>query len=262
MMNSIGHLIGSTITASDGEIGRMKQAFFDDQTWTVRYLVVDTGSWLSEREVLISPYSVRQPLGAEKNIAVALTRRQVENSPDIDTHQPVSRRREREYLNYYSYPEYWEGGGLWAMGAMPFVPPVSSVAMIAADTDAAAAERIAKESDVPLEDVHLRSTASVTGHDIRATDDSIGHVHDFVFDDESWAIRYLVVDTHNWWPGGKKVLLGTQWIERISWSDKMVYTKLNRAQVKNSPEYVAADPITRDYEKRLHDAFDRRGYWD
>ena len=256
MMNSIEHLVGSTITATDGDIGRIKQAFFDDQTWTIRYLVVDTGSWLAERQVLISPYAVKQPLGAAKNIDVVLTRKQVEHSPDIDTHQPVSRRHEREYLDYYAYPEYWEGGGLWAMGALPFVPPVSPTALDAA------APRAVREPDVPAEDVHLRSSASVTGHDIRATDDSIGRVHDFVFDDESWSIRYLVVDTHSWWPGGKKVLVATQWIDRISWSDKMVYTKLTRAQIKNSPEYVPADPITRDYEKRLHDAFDRRGYWD
>ena len=259
MMNSINHLVGSTIVASDGEIGRMKQAFFDDQAWAVRYLVVDTGSWLSEREVLISPYSVKQPLDAQKTIAVALTRQQVQGSPDIDTHQPVSRRHERQYLNYYAYPEYWDGGGLWAMDELPFVPPV--VPPLDAE-GAAALRRPMRESDVPAEDVHLRSTAAVTGHDIRATDDSIGHVHDFVFDDQSWAIRYLVVDTRNWWPGGKKVLVATRWIDRISWVDRTVFTLLTREQIKNSPEYVEAAPITREYEKKLHDAFKKRGYWD
>ena len=104
MLKTVGQLTGSTLTASDGEIGQIKEAYFDDHTWTIRYLVVDTGTWLSGREVLISPYSVRQPLNAD-HVDVALTRQQVENSPVIDTHQPVSRRHEQEYLSYYAYPE-------------------------------------------------------------------------------------------------------------------------------------------------------------
>ena len=253
MMNAVSDLTGATIVATDGEIGRVKQVYFDDQTWTIRYLVVDTGSWLSERQVLISPYSVRERVGG--NIAVALTLEQVKNSPDIDTHQPVSRRHERDYLNYYAYPEYWEGGGLWSMSELPFVPPVLPTAQESRLPEVKAA------GDVPAEDVHLRSSASVVGHDIRATDDSIGHVKDFVFDDASWAIRYLVVDTRNWWPGGKKVLVATRWIDRIAWGESMVYTSLNRAQVKNSPEYVEAAPITREYERELHASQDRPGYW-
>ena len=256
MMNSVGHLTGSTITATDGEIGHVKEVFFDDEAWAIRYLVIDTGTWLSGREVLVSPYAVVQPLGSGKIIDVSLTRQQVNDSPDIDTHQPVSRRHEREYLSYYAYPEYWAGGDLWAMSALPLLPPPLPAAV---ESEAESARR---EADVPAEDVHLRSSAIVTGYDIQATDDSIGHVKDFIFDDESWAVRYLVVDTRNWWPGGKKVLLATHWIDRIDWADKTVYTKLTREQIKNSPEYEEAKTINRDYEKRLHDAYGRVGYWD
>ena len=257
MLKTVGQLTGSTLTATDGEIGHIKEAYFDDHSWTIRYLVVDTGTWLSGREVLISPYSVKQPLGTVKNVDVALTRKQVEDSPVIDTHQPVSRRHEQEYLSYYAYPEYWGGSGLWAMGAFPLLPPV----LAAGEMEPAAAAE-AREANVPAEDVHLRSSANVAGYDIQATDDSIGHVKDFVFDDESWAVRYLVVDTRNWWPGGKKVLLATHWIDRIDWADKTVFTRLTREQIKNSPEYEEATPIDRDYEHRLHDAYGREGYWD
>ncbi len=203
MLRTVGDLNGSTINASDGEIGSVKEAYFDDEAWAIRYLVVDAGSWLTRRNVLISPYSVKQPLG--KIVDVSLTRDQVKNSPDIDTHKPVSRQNEQEYLGYYGYPNYWAGGGLWAMGAYPMVP-----LMVPAYAEPERVpERVIRENQVPEEDVHLRSSDKVTGYDMQASDGSIGRVADSLFEDESWAIRYLVVDTGNWWPG-KKVLVATQ----------------------------------------------------
>ena len=255
MLTSISRLDGSTISATDGDIGHVAEAYFDDKAWAIRYLVVDTGTWLAERKVLISPYVVKQPWDSGKAINVTLSKSQVENSPDIDTHQPVSRRQEREQARHYAYPEYWDGGGLWALGAFPLIPEPMPVAELEA-------ERAARDNDVRSEDVHLRSSAAVTGYDIEASDKSIGHVKDFVFDTDSWAVRYLVVDTHNWWPGGKKVLVATHWIDRIDWADKRVYVNLTREQVKASPEYVEAAPIERAYEQKLHDAYGRRGYWD
>ena len=256
MLSSVNHLIGASVTATDGEIGQVNAAFFDDQSWTIRYLVVDTGSWLVGREVLISPYAVHQPIGSVRNIDVSLTRQQVQDSPDVDTRQPVSRQHEREYLSYYAYPEYWDGGGLWGTGSFPLLPFV-------VPTPAELAANIAlREREVEVADPHLRSNVAVTGYEIRATDGSIGHVKDFVFDDESWAIRYLVVDTRNWWPGGKKVLVGTPWIDSIDWSTKAVEVGLTRERVKSSPAYDEAPTVTRDFEKRLHAAHNRQGYWD
>ena len=122
MFQSIKQLAGSRVTATDGDIGDLHDAFFDDRSWAIRYLVVDTGTWLNQRKVLISPYSVKPPLGGDRHIHVSLTQQQVKDSPDVDTHQPVSRQHERNLLGYYQYPEYWDGGGLWAMGAMPYPP--------------------------------------------------------------------------------------------------------------------------------------------
>ena len=254
MLNNLNHLTGAAVTATDGSIGHVKAAFFDDQSWVIRYLVVNTGTWLSERAVLISPYSVEQPLGSVESIDVSLTRAQVKDSPDIDTHQPVSRQHERELLGHYAYPEYWDGEGMWGMGAYPLVPASPTAQEIAAD-------RARREQNLRTDDVHLRSSSKVTGYDIQATDESIGHIEDFIFDDESWVIRYVVVDTRNWWPG-KKVLVATHWIQRIDWSTSTVHVTLTREQIKNSPEYHEALPIDRAYEQRLHDAYDRRGYWD
>jgi uncharacterized protein YrrD len=256
MLNSVLHINGSKIMAQDGEIGHVTEVYFDDDNWTIRYLVVDTGTWLAGREVLISPYAVVQPVGSVKQIAVALTQQQVSDGPTTETHLPVSRRHESEMSRYYAFPSYWEGGELWAMSALPLVPAPLPTAV---ETEAAAS---ARDADVPAEDVHLRSSANVTGYDLKATDDSIGHVSDFIFDDESWAIRYLVVDTRNWWPGGKKVLVATQWIERIDWADMTVFTTLTRTEVKASPAYDESSIISRDYEERLHASYSRADYWD
>lgn len=250
MLKSLSHLTHSTVTASDGDIGKVKAAFFDDQWWTIRYLVVDTGGWLVQREVLISPYSVKHPLGTSKNMETNLTRAAVEASPDVDTHQPVSRQHEIQMQTYYGYPDYWEGVGVWGMNDYPLLVP----------GEVTEHGPLVQLPTAP--DAHLRSNAKVTGYNIAAIDESIGHVQDFIFDDESWTIRYLVIDTRNWGPGGKKVLIATHWIESIDWATNTVHVKLTRDQVKNSPEYQEEHPIVRSYEESLHASYRRTGYWD
>ncbi len=255
MLNSISHLSGAKVTATDGDIGNVKEAYFDDRSWTVRYLVVDAGTWMTGRDVLISPYSVKQPLGGDKHLHLTLTQEQVRNSPDVDTHQPVTRQHERDCMRYYGYPEYWDGSGLWGMGAVPYpLMPVATSAELEA-------ERALKAREFRAGDTHLRSSASVTGYDIQASDDSIGEVHDFIFDDDSWAIRYLVVDTRKWWPGGTKVLVGMNWVDRIDWATKKVHVRMTREQVKSSPVFEDVSSIHREYEMRLHANVQRPGYW-
>ena len=254
MLNSMSQLTGAKLTAIDGDIGKVEEFFFDDRAWAVRYLVVDTGSWLEQRKVLISPYAVKQPLGGDKHIHTVLTQQQVKQSPDVDTHQPVSRQHERDYFDYYDYPEYWGGSSLWGMEAMPYPP------MMRSPTEIAAA-RALRARDFNASDAHLRSSAHVIGYDIQATDESIGHVQDFIFDDQNWAIRYLVVDTRNWWPGGRKVLIGMHWADRIDWATQKVLVRLTREQVMSSPIFEDVSSIHREYETRLHQNYQREGYW-
>lgn len=256
MMRSVSQLNGSILNARDGDIGRVREAYFDDEAWTIRYLVVNTGAWLTGREVLISPRAVVQPLGSNKIVDVSLTREQVKRSPPIDTHLPVSRQHERQQLEYYEYPIYWGGpASMVAMGMHPLLPIAP-----AAEFERPRVE--GGQDAVVAEDEHLRSTAKVSGYDIQASDDSIGHVEDFIFDDESWVIRHLVVDTRNWWPGGKKVLLPTRRVERIDWAGSKVFVALTRDAVKNSPDY---DPSAGDNENgedaRLYDASRNDGHW-
>jgi hypothetical protein len=239
------------IRATDGELGSVVELYFDDETWAVRYLVVDTGGWLSGRRVLISPFSIVRMDWDAMRLDVGLTKKQVQNSPNIDTHEPVSRQHEAAYLGYYGYPYYWDGPNLWGPAFFP-----AGWAVPATASTEATAERIRKES----KDSHLRSSEAVTGYHIEAADGEIGHVDGFVVDDEAWAIRYIEVATRNWLPG-KKVLVSPSWIERVSWADSKVYTGLSREAIKDAPEYGESTPITREYENRLYFHYGRPPYW-
>ena len=245
------HLKDFTVHATDGELGTVKDLYFDDESWAVRYLIVDTGKWLSGRRVLISPVSLLHLDWTAKRLDVALTKQQVEHSPEIDTHLPVSRQHEATFLGYYGYPYYWGGPYLWGPAFIP-----AGLATSEKPSAEALAERARKESS----DSHLRSTDAVTGYDIAAADGEIGHVDGFVVDDEAWAIRYLEVATRNWLPG-KKVLVSPAWIERVSWSDSKVYTGLIREVIMDAPEYIESRKIDREYENRLYIHYGRPPYW-
>jgi hypothetical protein len=251
MLTNAAFLKGLVIHATDGELGTVDQFYFDDESWAIRYLVVDTGGWLGGREVLISPISVVHTDWQGKRLNVALTKKQVENSPELDTHKPVSRQHEAAYTAYYGYNSYWGGPALWGPKFYP-----AELATLTTASAEAATNRIRKEST----DSHLRSSGRVVGYHVEATDGEIGHWDGFVVDDETWAIRYIEVATRNWLPG-KKVLVSPAWIERVSWTDSKVFTGLAREAIKSCPEYLLSRPITREYESRLHDHYGRPPYW-
>jgi sporulation protein YlmC with PRC-barrel domain len=245
MLIKIKSLAGFKLDGRDGEIGKVRDFYFDDQHWTIRYLVADTGNWLTGRQVLISPYALLVANKEEQHIAIDLTKKQIEDSPSLNSDKPVSRQFEEAYYGYYGWPAYWGGPYMWG-----FYPSIVR-------------DRKKWKTSTKGEktwDPHLRSTQEVSGYNIQATDGEIGHVEDFVLDDDTWAIRYLVIDTRNWLPG-KKVLVSPQWIERISWSKMKIFFDLPCATIKQSPEYSEESLLTRDYETRLHRHYNRPGYW-
>jgi uncharacterized protein YrrD len=244
LLNKAKALRGYKLQSLDGEIGKVKEFYFDDRHWTIRYLVADTGNWLTGRQVLISPYALTAVNNKEQYIAVDLTKQQIEDSPSLDSDKPVSRQFEDAYYGYYGWPDY---GVPYMWGPYPYI-----VRDRTKWTESGEAKKVW--------DHHLRSTHDVNGRDIQATDGEIGHVQDFIIDEETWAIRYLIVDTGNWWPG-KKVLVSPQWIERVSWSEMKVFVNLLRSDIKQSPEYTDESLITRDYETGLHRHHKRQGYW-
>ena len=223
MQYGISSMIGYEIRATDGDLGKVDEFYFDDETWTVRYIVVETGNWLSGRKVLISPVAFGKTELESRTISVNLTCSKVWSSPNIDTERPINRQHEAELNEYYQWP--WRGGYGGSFGTTPL--PLSD--------DEVLAEQEASVSE-HRDDPHLRSTREVTGYHLHATDGEIGHVEDFIVDDENWAILFLVVDTTNWLPG-KKVLLSPQWINRVEWADSSVYFNLTRESVENSSEF-------------------------
>lgn len=259
MLRKVTDLYGYTLQATDGELGKVKDVFFDDEKWTIRYLVVETGSWLNSRQVLISPYSIAGIDEVDEAISVRLTQEQVKNSPDIDTHQPVSRQMEGDFSRYYGLGNYWLGPELWGAGTYPIIRSPDEAG---AGHVPGRAEELLQQTSANPEDFHLRSADNVKGHHIQGTDDEIGHVEDFVFDDETWALRYFIVDTRNWWPGGRKVLLATHWVDRIDWAGSLVHVNLTHEQIQNSPEYDPDQPLSRDIEARLHAHYGMRNYWE
>jgi sporulation protein YlmC with PRC-barrel domain len=263
MLRSIHDLDDYDIDATDGSIGSVKDIYFDDEKWVIRYLVVETGSWLSSRRVLVSPIAIGAPDWSERRLHVSLTKEQVKNSPDIDTDKPVSRQHEIRYLGYYGYPFYWGGAGLWGNGAYPgmmigypgYAPPPYTTRPEAEDSRARA--EAARHQD---DDPHLRSCNAVLKFHIEASDGDIGHVSDLLVDDETWAVRYIVVDTSNWW-FGHKVIIAPEWIQSISWPEATVSVNLTQQDVKDAPPYDPEVQLERKQEISVHEHYGRPGYW-
>jgi len=238
-------LKGYKLDAVDGELGSVKEFYFDDQHWAIRYLVADNGNWLTGRQVLISPYALISVNKEKENIGINLNKKQIEESPSLDSDKPVSKQFEEAYYGYYGFPNYWSGAYMW--GVYPNIMRETK------------GLKEAKKQETSW-DPHLRSTNAVNGLYIQAIDGEIGHVDDFIIDDEDGAIRYLIIDTKNWW-GGKKILVSPQWIERVSWDESKVYINLTRESIKQSPEYTDDFLLTREYETNLYHHYDKKDYW-
>ena len=249
MLIAVSALKGYAVEASDGSvIGNVRDVLFDDVTWRLRWFVVDVGSWLSNRKVLIHPSSIRNPNYVGQVLPLTLTKTQIEQSPPLATDQPVSTRKEASLLGYYGSDPLWGYSyfGVDGLGA-PWggVPAYLGGGVGLADDDDG--------------DPHLRSMAEVTGYHMHAVDGEIGHAENFLVDDANWDVRYIVVDTKNWWPG-KHVLISPYAVKAVSWSDREIRLGVDRETVKSSPPWDPIAMIDQVYEKKLHGHYGWRGY--
>lgn len=247
-------LKGLPMLATDGEIGRVKDLYFDDQGWIVRYLLVDTGHWLPGRKVLIAPESVVDSSGIDDHIPVHLTRDQVRNAPDMDDDAPVSRQHEIDLARHYNWSLYWESLGVPYGPVMPVSPVVPGGGEAEQPTASAGSEE-GRDTVAGLEPedprrAHLRSVREVEGYHLHAVDGEIGHVDDVILKMNIWLIRYLVVDTRNWLPG-RHVIISPLWSDAVDWEQKALSIGLTVDDVKGSPDYRPESMIDRDYEQRL-----------
>ncbi|WP_447968157.1 PRC-barrel domain-containing protein [Nitrospira sp. M1] len=255
MLRTTHVLLNYTLRATDKDLGSVKDFYFDDESWKIRYLIADTGNWLPGRQVLIGTETLGQPDWSQEVFPIHLTAEQIEKSPDIRENAPVSLQQEDKLRAYYSWQRYW--------GDKPFIQPAAGETfglvgvtpapeIVPPDVEAAI--------QVPTGDQHLRSMNEVCGYSLNVRDGAIGHVEDFVMDDSTWQLHYIIVNTGNWLPG-KKVLIAPEWITQVNWPDQTVDLELTEEGVKNSPEFDPALPINREYESRLYDYYGRPKYW-
>jgi uncharacterized protein YrrD len=230
-LRKLRDLTDYSFQARDEELGRLKQVYFDDQLWQVRYLVVQTGSWLAEKEVLLVPAVITGIDDGSKTIQVDLTRKQIENAPPVDSEQPVSEHYQLQYFRYYGWEPYWSTDPL--SPATPAIPPF-----------------IQPETPTEPQNPHLRSSDEVSGYRLDTANGSIGHVEDIILDDQEWKVRYLEIDTGNWLPG-RHVLVSPAWVQQIDWVDQQVHVELSRELVESAPEYDSSEHISRKYQLDL-----------
>ncbi len=245
MLRSLKDIIKFKIIATDGEIGHVDDFYFDDMTFNIRYLVVETGNWFNENKVLLSPNSLNKPDFEEKSLHVNITRELVQNSPSYDSAKPISRDHEENMANHYGWPLYWTTIDSAMIGA---VPPEIDLAKEAASSN--------KETTENKNEYNLRSAKEVIGYSIQAKDGEIGEIDDFIIDDEIWSIRYAVVDTGNFL-SGKKVLIAIPWIGRIDWQSSSVFVDLTKNSIEKSPKYDHSKSINNDYENELFDHYEK-----
>jgi hypothetical protein len=246
MIHSIQSLVRADLRATDGRIGRCEDFLFDDRHWVIRYMVAKTRKWLPGRKVLISPRAIGEWDWQADEIPVDLSRQAIKESPPLESDMPVSRQYEMELAQHHNWPPYWQGPYVWGAAMTPF-PESAPLAKPMAPIE------------VPGE-AHLRSVKEVSGYDIQALDDKVGHVEDFLLDRNNWAIRYLVVDTRNWLPG-RKVLVSPDWAGSVDWKRSRVHLRMDRKAIETSPEYDRERPLRREDEAALFNHYDRKPHW-
>jgi PRC-barrel domain len=245
MLDKAKALLEYKLCSMNEEIGKVKGFYFDDRHWAIRYLVADTGSWLPGRQVLISPYALRTVSRERHRIALGVTKRQIEDAPWLAPDQLLSPQFEDAYYAFHGWPEYWRGPYAW--GPSPHPDHDGRCRRDAATAEAAWTRQ-------------LHRTSEVNGAYVQTTDGEMGHVEDFIIDDDTWAIRYLIVSARNWWPG-KRVLVSPQWIQRVMWERWEIFVALSGETIREAPEYKETLLVTREYETRLHGHYRRRRYW-
>jgi hypothetical protein len=265
LLHDIRDIEGFAIGATDGVIGHVRNLYFDDESWVIRYFVVETAAGHANRFTLVSPMALGTPDWSAKQIPATLTQEQVRKSPNIDTDKPVSRQHEIGYAGYYGYPNYWGGGGLWGAALYPDVLQAGLDGNVAGNGNQprralpayskAAASGARRENDS-----HLRSVNDVMRYYVHATDGDIGHVQGMLVDEKTWAVRYIIVNTSNWWLG-HLVLIAPEWIDDVYWAESKLMMGLTRKSIKDAPAYNPRSPMTREDETRLHAHHGRTGYW-
>jgi uncharacterized protein YrrD len=245
-------LIGYKMRAEDGEFGKVNDFYFDEENWMIRYAVDKTGFWLFGQQVLISPSSFGEVDWENNLIEVTLTREQIKNSPKIEADKPVSKENEIKLTNFYRWPAYWSGAtGAHFMHQKAAIPAYDNIALI---------NKRNIVLDETQEERKLRSTEEVTGYAVISNDKDVGYVEDFIVDDKTWEIRYMILDTKKILTG-KHVIIAPEWINWIGWIEKRVSVDLDKKKIEGCPDFDISLPISREYEEELYEYYNCPKYW-
>lgn len=249
MLRSLKDYQTYKIHAKDGNIGSVYSFLFDDLSWSVRYLVVDIGKWLEDKRVLVPPVNIIDSNWQNKNLNVKLTKKQIENSPEITEHKPVYLQKQRAKMDEYDYPIL--------LHSTDVLPNIYLTAEAVDNSKRSNHSSGRQEITYP----HLRSIKEIIGYSIHANNGEIGHINDFIVEDNlTWKIHYMVIDTGHWLPG-KKVIVHPFWIKSINWGRKEVIVDLEIERIKNSPIFDPSEPVNREYETVLFDFYGKPRYW-
>lgn len=245
MLDKARALLEYKLSSMNEEIGRLKEFYFDDRHWAIRYLQADTGAWLAGRQVLLTPHALNAVSRERHRMVLGVTKRQIEDAPSLDPEQPISPQFEDAYYAFYGWPKYWHGPYTWGSSPQP-------ERALRSDVDGAERQ--------PGWAPQVRRTSEVNGAYVQTPDGEMGHVEDLIIDGDTWAIRYLIISAQNWWPG-KRVLVSPQWIQRVTWERWEIFLGLTGDVIRQAPEYTDHLLVTREYETRLHGHYGRRRYW-
>lgn len=241
MKRSLKKILEYKVLTNDKTEGDIQDFLFDEKRWTIRYMKADFGNFFSPEKVLIPKEFLEAPDWQNRFFPIKMSNDEIDKCPNLDDHQPVSRKYEEMLFEHYDLKPYWYSAYTVPI-ASSFYPPRPLKVPSA-------------EIDENKLDTILRSFEEVKGYHIQAVDGKIGHIEDIIVDDDDWQIVYVAIDTSNWLPWSKKVLIAIDWMETISYEKREVKINLHTESIKNAPEYDESQTIDESFEKTLYDFY-------
>jgi hypothetical protein len=234
------------VRSSEGKIvGKVSDFLFDDLSWIIRYLVIDTSKTLGRQQVVVLTLSIAHIDWENRVIPVNLTTHNVKESPEIPAGTPIPRQIEQKIYQYYGRTPYWGAGT--SLGAQ-------AIADIVNNQKGGLVDKLTKN----VFDSHLRSIQALSMFKMASSTGEIGRIVDFLTESNIWFIRYLVIERSD----RSHVLFSPQWIQEVNWPDEMMVTELNRGLIEKMPSYEYGTPVSRTFEEELFRHFDKTPYWE
>ncbi len=250
MKHRLKDITGLTIETTDGTKGKIKDFLFDEDKWIVRYIEADFGGFFKDKRILLPINVFIDHLWDSKHISINIAKEDIDKSPSPEDKPTVSREYEKELMKHYGYASYWSPG---------YIPPTHTGLYYPARPMNVPTKEISEEkiSEEKL-DTKLRSFNEVKGYHILATDGHLGHLEDMIVDDADWQMIYVIIDTSNWLPWSKKVILLINWLDEISFETHEVSINVHTDVIKDAPEFNTDKSVEESFEKALLDYYERK----